>query len=408
LAGFEPTAATPAPTVASIDPAPAGARPAAGTTPNPISRPDAWINFAYLSMWSYLLYGLGNATPYLRSELHLSDFETGLHASALAVGVLVAGASVDAIARRFGSRWLFDLAVLGLTVGVALVALSPALPGSLTGAFFLGLAGGTLGTQVNVNLSRSDSATSRKLLSQANALSMVTAGAAPVVMGIAIQTVHAWRAALFLPVVTAVALSLVRPRHSDKRSSIRLPRANLPRSYWFVWAFIVVGVSIEFSFVFWGSTIVARQTGIVDADATLLASLFVAGMFAGRFLLGRGLGAARNPRLVLSAGLAIVVLGAGLVWVSRVPALSGLGLFLGGAGTAGLFPIGIAIAFDRAGRAKFEASARATLASGLAVLVAPSALGLASDAVGVSTAWPIILLLAVAGLVVVAITPRAD
>jgi fucose permease len=400
LAGIEPTPSA----------IPASAEPVAGleSAAESISRRDAWINYAYLATWSYLLYGLGNATPYLRSELHLSDFEAGLHASALAVGVLVAGVSVDAVARRFGSRWLLDLGVVGLAVGVAFVALSPALPGSLTGALFLGLAGGTLGTQVNVNLSRSGSAMSRRLINQANAVSMVTAGAAPVIMGLAIQTVHAWRVAMFVPIAAAAILALVRPRRTETRSEVRLPRGTLPTAYWFVWLFIVVVVSIEFSFVFWGSTIVARQTGIANADATLLASLFVAGMFTGRALLGRGLGAERDPRIVLTTGLGIVLVGAGLVWVSRVPAISGLGLFLGGAGTAGLFPIGLTIALDLAGRAKYEAAARATLASGVAVLLAPSALGLASDAVGVATAWPIILLLAVAGLAVLAVTPRAD
>jgi hypothetical protein len=42
----------------------------------------------------------------------------------------------------------------------------------------------------------------------------------------------------------------------------------------------------------------------------------------------------------------------------------------------------------------------------VAVLLAPSTLGLASDAVGVVGAWPIILALAVAALGVLAATPR--
>jgi hypothetical protein len=54
--------------------------------------------------------------------------------------------------------------------------------------------------------------------------------------------------------------------------------------------FSTVGVSIEFSFVVWGSTIMGRRTGVADADATLLAGLFVAGMFVGRAAVGRGLG----------------------------------------------------------------------------------------------------------------------
>jgi MFS family permease len=99
------------------------------------------------------------------------------------------------------------------------------------------------------------------------------------------------------------------------------------------------------------------------------------------------------------------LLGASLIWVATLPVLAGLGLFLGGLGTAGLWPIGISIALQSAPKAQFEASARATLGAGLAVLIAPSGLGLLADAVGVVAAWPIILLVAVAGLLVVAVTP---
>ena len=399
------TASTAAPSVAPGAAAPT-AEPAHTHVGVTIARTDAWINYAYLATWSYLLYGLGNATPYLRSELGLTDFQAGLHGSALAVGVLVAGVGVDFLARHVGSRWLLDLGVLGFLVGVTAIALAPALSVSLAGALILGMSGGTLGTQVNVNLSRADSTTSRRLLSQANAVSMVTAGAAPVAMSLAVQGLGAWRVAMFLPVAAGLAMSAVRPRHEERRADVRMPSGRLPLAYWFVWLFILVAVSIEFSFVFWGSTIVARQTGIADADATLLASLFVAGMFLGRAALGRGLGGEINPRILLTCGLVVVLAGAGLVRIATVPALSGLGLFLGGAGTSALFPIGMAIAMDRAGRARFEAAARATLAAGMAVLLAPSVLGLASDAVGVASAWPIIMVLAVAGLVVVAITPR--
>jgi hypothetical protein len=373
----------------------------------PPSGRGVWFSFAYLATWSYLLYGLGNATPYLRAELNLTDFQTGLHASALAVGVLTAGVSADAVGRRVGSL-LLDIAVVGFVVGVALVSLAPSLPFSLAGAFCLGFSGGALGTQVNVNLGEAGGGDSRKVMNQANAVAMVTAGAAPVAMGLAASGLHAWRIALLLPIVAAILLSVFRPRVHEERASVRVRRQPLPRAYWFVWVFMAVATAIEFSFVFWGSTIVARQTGISDGDATLLASLFVAGMFIGRAAIGQGFGSSRSPRALLVAGLMIVLVGAGLVWASTFPAASGLGLFLGGLGTAGLFPIGIAEALQRAGRAQLEGSARATLATGTAVLLAPSALGLASDMVGVVGAWPIILGLALAGIAVLAVTPRTD
>jgi hypothetical protein len=47
------------------------------------------------------------------------------------------------------------------------------------------------------------------------------------------------------------------------------------------------------------------------------------------------------------------------------------------------------------------------VASGFATLLAPSALGLAADIVGVAGAWPIVMCLAAAALLVLAVTPRA-
>lgn len=366
-----------------------------------------WIAFLYLALWSYMLYGLGNATPYLREDLGLTAFEGGLHASAMAIGVLIAGVSSDAVARRVGPGWLLDLAVLDLAMAVTLIVAAPILPVSLAGALLLGLGGGALGTQVNVELGRSGEADSRKLMGQANALAMVTAAAAPLAMGLAASFLHAWRLALILPIVGLAALTLMRPREAHERIYARAPRAPLTARYWFVWVVLVIGVSIEFSFVYWGSTIVSHRTGLADADATLLASCFVIGMFAGRAAIGRGFGGTRSPRVLLAAGFCVGMLGAGLVWAAPVPILAAAGLFLGGLGIAGMWPIGIALALQESPNAHFEASARATLASGTAVLVAPSALGLLADQVGVVSAWPIILVMGVAGLAVLAATPRS-
>jgi fucose permease len=226
------------------------------------------------------------------------------------------------------------------------------------------------------------------------------------VIGLAVTGLHAWKVALLLPLAAFIALTLLRPRAAEARSSVRPPRTRLPAAYWFAWALLVLCVSIEFSFVFWGSTIVGKRTGVSTADATLLASLFVVGMFAGRAAIGRGLGAGRASRGILAAGLCIVLVGSSVVWVSTVPILSGLGLFLGGLGTAPCWPVGLTAALQSAPKAPVSAAARSTLASGVAVLLAPSTLGLASDAVGVVGAWPIILALAVAALGVLAVTPR--
>jgi predicted MFS family arabinose efflux permease len=379
--------------------------PAVGRSAGPGLR-ATWTAYGYLAVWGYVLYGLGNATPYLRADLALTDFQAGLHASALAVGVLLAGVGADRVARWVGSHWLLDLAIACLVLAIGLVVLAPNLPVSLSGALLIGFGGGLLGTDINVRLIRSDGVETRRVMGQANALSMVTAAAAPVAIGLAVSGLHAWRLALLLPVAAFLALTVLRPRASKDRSSVRPPSMRLPAAYWFAWLLLVLGVSIEFSFVFWGSTIVANRTGLSSADATLLASLFVAGMFTGRAAVGRGLGAGRASRGILAAGLVVVLVGAGLMWVSTLPLLSGIGLFVGGLGLSPVWPVGLTVALQSAPGATLSAAARSTLAAGTAVLVAPSALGLASDFVGVAGAWPIILLLACAALVVLAVSPR--
>jgi fucose permease len=365
-----------------------------------------WVPFSYLAIWGYILYGLGNAVPYLHADLHLSDFEAGLHSSAMAVGLLLAGIGADPVVRRIGTQRLLRFAVMLLVASLALIMFAPGLPVSLTGALLLGLGGGVLVIDVNVGLGKAGGSETRKLLVQANAISVAAAGLAPLAIGLAASALNAWRLALLIPVVALLALAAISPREPEAGGTTRAPSVALPKAYWFAWLLLMLSVSIEFSFVFWGSTIVAKQTGVPGDAATLLASLFVVGMLAGRVAIGRGLGAGHASHRLLAVGLCGAMAGAALVWVSPIPAVSALGLLVGGAGTAGLFPIGLSIALDTAPLAQMKAAARVNLAAGGAALVAPSALGLAADAVGVVTAWLLVLGLAACAMVVLAMTPR--
>ncbi len=365
-----------------------------------------WTAFGLLALWAYVLYALGNATPYLRAELHLTAFEAGLHGSALAVGVLIAGFTSDAVGRRIGGSRLLDLAVLDLAGALALVSFAPSIAVSLPAVLLIGLGGGSMGTQVNVELTRAGEAESRRLMSQGNGWAMLAAAAAPLAIGLAAQTLQAWRLALLLPIAGLLAVLVLRPRAGGDAVFVQPPRTALPRGYWIAWLFMVVAVSIEFSVVFWGSTMVATRTGASSGEATLLASLFVVGMFSGRMAIGRGAGERRGSRGLLAAGVAMVIAGVALVLVSTLPLLSGAGLLMCGLGTAPMWPVGLSVAMGCAPQQRLQAAARATLAAGLAVLIAPSALGLASDAVGVVAAWPLVAGLAGVGLLALAAAPR--
>jgi MFS family permease len=369
---------------------------------------DTWISFTDLAVWSFVLYGLGIATPYLQKDLHLTAFEAGLHGSALAIGVLIAGVVTDRVARLVGMHWLPDLEVAIIGLGIALFALAPSLPVSLAGAMLMGLGGSILSTDNNVRLGRVKGEGSRRLLAQAYGLSMIMAGAAPLAIGLAAAHLATWRVAMAIPVAVFVLLAFLRSRESEPPTSVVKAQGSLTLPYWVAVLVIALSVSIEFSFVYWGSSMVGRRAGIASSDATLMASLFVVGMFLGRTAVGRGLGAGRSPRTLLAAGLIVAMIGACVVWISPIAALSGLGLLLGGLGTAALFPVGLTVALHAAPNAQMTAMARTALAVGLALLVVPSTLGLVSDAIGLIGAWAIIPAIALAALAVVATMPGSE
>ena len=198
-----------------------------------------WTDFSYLAIWGYLLYAVGTATPYIRADLGLTGFEAGLHASALAVGVLVAGLTADSVAQKIGANRLLDISVVDLVIAVVMLAAAPALPISLAAALLLGLGGASLGTRINVSLG-SGKGDSRKLMAQANAWSMVTAAAAPLAIGLAAAQLHAWRIGMLLPILGFVFLAAFATRQADVPAAARGPKVGLPASYWFVWSFMAI------------------------------------------------------------------------------------------------------------------------------------------------------------------------
>lgn len=71
------------------------------------------------------------------------------------------------------------------------------------------------------------------------------------------------------------------------------------------------------------------------------------------------------------------------------------GLFLTGLGVANLYPLILSLAIGAANGNTVQAGARATLASGTAILALPLALGRFADMLGIRAAYGIVVLLLV-------------
>ena len=95
--------------------------------------------------------------------------------------------------------------------------------------------------------------------------------------------------------------------------------------------------------------------------------------------------------------VSIVIAGIGflLFWKAERPVIGLSGLFITGLGVANLYPLILSLAISTANGNTVQAGARATLASGTAILALPLILGGFADAVGIRLAYAVVLVLLV-------------
>ena len=102
-----------------------------------------------------------------------------------------------------------------------------------------------------------------------------------------------------------------------------------------------------------------------------------------------------DSQALLPAALGLAGAGFLIFWLSPLPALNVLGLFITGLGVANLFPLTLVLATSAAPDQADQASARITLAAGIAILAAPQVLGAFADAVGLRGALSLVAVLLV-------------
>jgi len=360
---------------------------------SPRMRGNTWPSYAGFGTAAYLLYTAGAAGPYLRSQLALSEVEVGLHSTALAVGLVLAGALVVKLAAHFGEFAVRTAGLCAMLIAIPLLALAPSIVATLTAATLIGFgAGGMLG-YATARLGATGGTVARLRLARAGVWGMVGALVGPIIVAVGAGAGPGWFLGLLPPVglLAVIAFDLRATSSNEIVGSPGVGAGRLPKAFWRAWSFLAAAVAVEFSIVFWGASLVERRAEVPLPEATAIASLFIAGMLIGRLGLSLGLGARQQIRRSVGAGLALAAIGASLTWVSTAPLVSAVGLFVSGLGVAILYPLGVAAALAAAPRQPSQAGNRLTMASGLAILVGPFGLGAVADATGVVAGWSVVL-----------------
>lgn len=364
----------------------------------PASAPEVRSAYIDQTVVGYLLYGVGAVTAFLAAALALSDAEAALHSSMLAVGLLVAGFAGDRLDALLGLRRANVLAYALLIAASVCLATAPAYVVTLAGAGMVGIAVGLLLAHLNRALTRGGGALAQVRMSRAGLVAMFGSMSVPVVIGFGENSGLGWQIA-FVVAGGLIAVGLWGTRwRQDAARSVLVRAGQLSRGYWLSWWLLVLVVAVEFAFVFWTSTLVERQVEVSLADATLVATSFYVGMAVTRLALSFPAVGGRHPIALVRLGLVVAFAGAMLAWLAGDVVLAAAGIFLGGVGVGCQYPLVAAVALALAPSLQDRGSARLILASGLAILVAPFVLGLAADAVGVSSAWLLIPAVTVAAL----------
>jgi fucose permease len=369
-----------------------------------------WLAYLLLAFYGYFLNVLGPITPFLKDELQLSYTISSLHFTAFAVGILLVGLGGHLVIGRLGRWRSLWLGALGMSAGVILLVLGRQVLLTIAASFLMGLVGSLILAIIPSALSDRHGEQRAVALSEANVIASLVASIAPLMVGWFALTVGGWRLGLVIaactPVLLRPVLGRAEPPVVSSRNAI-LGNTTLPGLYWAYWAAIVLAVSVEFCMIFWSADYLEIGLGVPKVNAAQAVSLFLGAMILGRLASSRLVQRFSTHRIVLAS---ILLASAGFLayWMAAGPLLAEAGLFVTGLGVASLYPLILSLAIGSAGGKSVQASARASLASGVAILALPLVLGRLADAVGIRPAYGIVIVLLAGAFLIIQLTAREE
>ncbi len=362
-----------------------------------------WLAYLMLAYFAYMIATLGPLMPFLREELELSYSVAALHLSAFAFGMILAGLTANWISERRGRRFLFWSGGAGMALGAVLLMLARQPAFTIGGAFVMGFIGSYIVVAIPAALADRHGAQRAIAITESNVSSAIASSLAPLFVGIGVSLGLTWRFSLVAGIAFVIVLGLAFRRVKFPVSERMIEQGAsrpLPRRFWAYWLVIALSVALEWCVGFWGADFLEKSVGLEKVTASTLMTVFFLAMIIGRVIGSRLTRSIESSRLLLYAIL-IVGVGFPLFWLSPFAPLNVMGLFLAGLGIANLFPLTLAVATSIDPEQANLASARMSMASGIAILVAPQVLASFADQVGIFNAFGVTAGLLVAAALIV-------
>jgi fucose permease len=309
------------------------------------------------------------------------------------------GVGGHTVIQRFGRQRSLWLGLFGMSLSALVLVLGRSPVVTISASFLMGLVGSLILAIVPAALADQHGDLRAVALSEANVIASLLSTFAPLMVGWFARLLGNWRFPLWIMACMPLLFLFGFGRNGATQAAASKQEAppssrSLPPLFWLYWAAIVLGVSVEFCMVFWSADYLEQVLGLIKADAAQAVSLFLAAMIVGR-LVGSRLVQHFSTRLVITISILVASLGFLLFWRTENVLLGLSGLFLTGLGVANFYPLILSMAIGAANGNTVQAGARATLASGTAILALPLALGRFADVAGIRPAYGIVVLLLV-------------
>ena len=383
---------------------------------NPFFRTrSTWLSYTLLACFGFAVSLVGPMMPFLAAKLDLTFTQVGYHFTLMSVGIVFISLAGDRIAKRIGNDqmvWgaatLFGLALLGLTTGSSFVI-------TLFFIFLFGCAMGAVFMIANTAIAIAAGEHVAKAYTEANIIVGVAMIMGPVLAGLVSRSPLGWQSIAFLPLIYAGVikvffwgsrLPVARSGKEDSLESTRdVDNRPLPLLFWIFGMLMFLSVGIESLVGAMGASFFTTVVGLDLSTSAAIMSVFALAIVLGRMIGRYLLGFITESRLLILS-LVWVLLTFPVYWLSTLPILNVLGMFLVGLGVGNLAPLSVSGAMISAGEVTNRASARFGLFPPIAILTMVQLFSILSDQFGMQRAYIFMIVLVIVAIAVAVSTNR--